>query len=282
MITREEKNKSMVNKIKKEETINLSRKILKIFLSVFLLCALLFAYMYFIGVRGLFTNEYVLQDNIPKSFNGVKVLHFTDLLYGSSIDLDYLDKLENEIKKINPNIVVFTGNIITNDYKPSEEEINKLKEFFKNLPYSIGKYAVRGNVDKTNFDLIMDNTDFTILDNEEINVFNNTKESINIIGINNQEIKQIKQNNDNYTITLINNYDNYSKYNLTSNLILAGNNLGGEIKLGSIPLLGDNIYDKSYYKEGNSTIYISNGIGSIHHMRFMNHPSINVYRLITK
>ena len=282
MITREEKNRSIVNKIKKEETINLSRKILKIFLSVLLLCTLLFAYMYFIGVKGLFTNEYIIKDTIPKSFNGVKILHFTDLLYGSSIDLDYLNKLENEIKKINPNIVIFTGNIITNDYKPNEEEINGLKEFFKNLPYSIGKYAVRGNLDKTNFDLIMDNTDFTILDNEEITVFNNTKESISIIGINNQEIKEIKQNNNNYTITLINNYDNYSKYHLTSNLVLAGNNLGGEIKLGSISLLGSNIYDKEYYKEGNSTIYISNGLGSIHHMRFMNHPSINVYRLITK
>ena len=57
--------------------------------------------------------------------------------------------------------------------------------------------------------------------------------------------------------------------------------LGGEIRLFNTPLLSNNNYMNNYYEEDNSKIYISNGLGSIHHMRFMNHPSINVYRLIS-
>ena len=282
MISREEKNKVIVHKIKKEKTIKISKIILKIFFIILLIVTIFFLYAYFIGVKGLKTREYNINNNtIPKSFHGVKIVHFTDLLYGSTIDNNYLNTLSNELKLLNPNIVVFTGNIIARDYSLKEDDIKNINEFLKKIPYTIGKYAIKGNYDKANFDLIMENTNFTILDNETIKAYNHTNEFINIIGININDKKELKLNNDSYTITLINNYDNYHEYNINSNLILAGNNLGGEIRFGSINL-SKNKYNQSYYKKGNSLIYISNGLGSTHHLRFMNHPSINVYRLIAK
>lgn len=280
MISRQEKNKVYVNEIKKEQAISLSKKILKVFLIIFLLFASLFSYIYFIGVKGLKTNEIrIINQSIPDSFNGIKILHFTDLLYGSNIKEEELTTLLKEIKLINPDIVFFTGNILMKNYDIKENELKIINNFFKDIPYHIGKYAVRGNLDKSSFDLIMDKTDFIILDNENIDVYHNDTTPINITGININNHDNIASSNTNFTITLINNYDEYKKKNITSNLVFAGHNLGGEIRFFGIPLLGDSKYLDSHYKEGNEDIYISSGLGSIHHMRFLNKPSINVYRL---
>lgn len=281
MITREEKNKDLDDEIKKEHTINVSKKIMKIIFTLFLIFSFLFLYMYFVEVKLLKTNEYIIKDNIPHSFNGIKILHFSDLLYGKTINKKELDKLQKEIKLINPDIVFYTGNLINSD-NLLESDYHEINNFMKNIPYKIGKYAVRGDKDNNNFDLIFDDTNFNILDNELIKIYNNDLEEINIIGINSDSENEIKKDNSSYTITIINNYDNYNKYNLSSNLVFAGNNLGGEIKLFAVPLLGNNTYMNSYYEENGSKIYISNGLGSIHHMRFMNRPSINVYRLYMK
>ena len=281
MISRFEKNKKLKNEINYEKTINISKKIIKIIFFIIIIFSIFFIYTYFLGVKGIKTNEIVIKDNIPNSFNGIKILHFSDLLYGKTINYDELLTLKKEFNKINPDIVIFTGNLISEDYKPNNEDINNLNLLMKEIPYKLGKYAVKGNLDTSNFDLIMDNTNFIILDNEILNIYNKSMDSINICGLNPHKKENISINNNNYTITLINNYDDYSEYNIKSNLVFAGNNLGGEIRLFNKPIIGNNRYMNDFYQENDTNIYISNGLGTIHHMRFMNHPSINVYRLIS-
>ena len=278
MISRREKNKKYVEEIEKEKRIKVSKILFKILGIIILIFTLFFLYVYFLGPTGLETNEYVIKDSsIPSNFNGVKILHFSDLLYGSTISNDKMEKIIEEINLINPNIVFFTGNIISENYEISEDEITYLNNFFKNIPYTIGKYAVVGDMDSSTFDLVMENTGFVILNNELKEVYSG-KDKINVLGINTKEVKELKTN-DIYTITLINNYDNYEKYNVTSNIVLAGYNLGGEIRLFNRPLIGTSKHLDNYYENGNTIIYISNGLGTRHHMRFMNTPSLNVYRL---
>ena len=282
MITREEKNKEYVDEINKEKAINISKKILHIVGIIFFTVFLIFSYIYFLGVKGLKINEYVVKDNnIPESFHGVKILHFTDILYGSTIFQNDIEKLEEKIKLINPNIVLFTGNIIAPEYKISEDEIKMLNNFFESIPYTIGKYAVKGNYDASTYNLIFENTKFDVLDNDILKIYNNSNELINIVGLFKDDGNLLLDNNQ-YTIALINNYDDYHKFNINANLVCAGHNLGGEIRFFGYPLLGDSKYNNLYYEENNSKVYISNGLGSIHHIRFMNHPSINVYRLYKK
>ena len=282
MLSREEKNKKYVDEINKEKTIKITKIILKVLLVLIVIFGVIFFYGHFYEVNRFNTHEYLINDtNIPSEFNGVKVLHFTDILYGSSINQNKLLRLTEEIKLINPDIVIFTGNIISKDYQISENEIKTISDFFNNIPYTIGKYAVLGDTDTQNFDLILENTNFTILNNELITIYNGMNK-INLIGINYNVEKEIKQNTEGYTITIINNYDEYNKYQVKSDLILAGHNLGGEIKLFNLPLLGHDKHLNSYYEENGSKIYISNGLGTIHNIRLMNKPSMNVYRLYSK
>lgn len=279
MLSREEKNKEIVDEIKHEKAIKITKIVLKIVGVFLLIMTILFLYAYFIGIKGLQVKEYLIKDtNIPSSYNGIKILHISDILYGKTITEKELNKINDEIDLINPNIIVFTGNIVSKDYSLTEDDIKKIQEFFKRMPYTIGKYAVSGDTDSNNFNLILDNTDFEIINNKNLEIYNG-KEKINLIGINYQNDDDIKQDSDGYTITLINNFDNYDKYQISSNIVLAGHNLGGEIRLFNLPLLGLDKHLKDYYQEGNTKIYISSGIGSKHHMRFMNKPSMNVYRL---
>ena len=278
MISREEKNKKYVDEIKREKTIKISKTIFKILAIIILISTCFSLYVYFIGPKGLKTKEYVIKDSsIPNTFNGIKILHFSDLLYGSTINKNNLDKITKEIKLINPDIVFFTGNIISGNYSVKENEIKELSNFFKNIPYNIGKYAIMGDVDNTNFNLIMENTNFVVIDNDTLEVYND-KDKIHVIGINIKDKKDIK-NIDGYNITLINNYDKYQDYNISSNIVLAGHNLGGEIRLFNLPILGNDKYLNTYYEEKDTNIYISSGLGTKNHVRFMNKPSLNVYRL---
>ena len=281
MITREQRNKKLNNEINYEKTIKISKKILKIIFIFIFFFSILFLYAYFVGTKGIRTHEYIIKDDIPRSFNAVKILHFSDILYGKTINNNDLNFLLEEFKLINPDLVFFTGNLINGEYKLEENEIKNINSFMKKIPYKLGKYAVKGNLDTNNFDLIMENTDFNILDNNVVNIYNNSQEELSICGININKKENININN-NYTITIINNYDKYKDYNIKSSLVFAGNNLGGEIRFFNKPILGNNQYINNYYEENGSKIYISNGLGSIHHLRFMNHPSINVYRLYSK
>ena len=278
MTSREEKNKKYVDEIKKEKALKATKIVIIILLIIVIIFGLLFFYARYYETNRLITHEYLINDiSIPDDFNGTKIVHFTDLLYGS-ITKSKLINIEKELNLINPDIVIFTGNIVSKDYSITEDEIELLNNFFKNIPYTIGKYAVSGDNDNQNYHLIMENTNFIVIDNELLNIYNN-KSKINLIGINYNDTKEIKQNNNDYTITIINNYDDYNKFNIQSNLVFAGHNLGGEIRLFNIPLLGSDKHLNPYYEENNSKVYISNGIGSIHKLRFGNKPSINVYRL---
>ena len=189
MTSREEKNKKYVEEINKEKTIKVTKIVLKSLAIIILVFTLIFLYAHFYEPMRFQTSEYLIKDsNIPDDFNGIKILHFTDLLYGSSIDQNYLNKISEEIKLINPNIVFFTGNIISKEYEITEDEIKKVNNFFNSIPYTIGKYAVSGDTDNHSFNLIMENTDFIHINNEVLSVYNGTNK-INLIGINYNEEK---------------------------------------------------------------------------------------------
>lgn len=283
MQTRQEKNKKIVSDIKKEKNIKRSKKMLVFLLIISIILILVYLYMYFIGTSFIQTHEYVIKNNnIPSSFHGTKIVHLSDLLYGTTIDKNDLDYLKKEISKINPDIIVFTGDLVYDKYQLTNNDLDILKDFFNNLDYRIGKFAVKGDMDSTTFDLVMEESKFQVLDNNYEIIYNNDNTPIIISGINinNSNLFNINNSNNNYLISLIHNYDHYNNYNINANLVLAGHNLGGEIRLPFLgAMLGENKYVDNYYEENSNIVHISNGLGSYHKIRLFNHPSINVYRL---
>ena len=132
----------------------------KILTIIFILLIILFItliYSRFIGTTILETNEIVITDTINDSYNGLKIVHFSDLHYKKVITEDKVKEIIKEINKIKPDLVIFTGDLINKDYKlqnkdriivivkedskPDKKWVNivattmakrKIREFFKN------------------------------------------------------------------------------------------------------------------------------------------------------
>lgn len=277
MKSRLEKNKKKINEIDKEKRQKKAKIIIKITSIILVSIFSLLCFSMFIGAKYLVVKEVkITNDKLPNSFHGIKIVQFSDLLYPSFNEKD-LDNLKNKINELKPDIIVFTGNIKRIDYELTKNDISILSKFFNSLESSMNKYAVYGTNDK-NFLDILENS-FTILDNKESIIYNKEIENIKIIGFNSNNVDTSKiSDGSNYNICLINNPDNINKIKDVCDLTLAGNTLGGEIKIPFYKgILTNNKYYKDYYKEYN--MYISNGIGNNYKVRLFNQPSISLYRL---
>ena len=277
MKSRLEKNKKKINEIDKEKRQKKAKIIIKITSIILVSIFSILCFSMFIGAKYLVVKEVkITNDKLPNSFHGLKIVQFSDLLYPSFNEKD-LDNLKNKINELKPDIIVFTGNIKRIDYELTKNDISILSKFFNSLESSMNKYAVYGTNDK-NFLDILENS-FIILDNKESIIYNKEIENIKIIGFNSNNVDTSKiSDGSNYNICLINNPDNINKIKAVCDLTLAGNTLGGEIKIPFYKgLLTNNKYYKEYYKEYN--MYISNGIGNNYKVRLFNQPSISLYRL---
>lgn len=268
---------------------------LKIILILLIITILTTLYARYIGTMGLITKEYTIKDNeIPHSFDGLKIVHFSDLHYKRAINEEKAVKIIEEINLINPDIVVFTGDLIDKDIIPNEADYEFLIKSLDKIKAKYGKYSVLGNHDyneKEEILKVFQKSGFKYLENEYDIIYKNN-EKLLIGGLGNVTygedfIDEIISNEEiNYQITLVHEpdvSDEIIKYTNT-NLILAGHSHNGQVRLpiiGAIikPSYAEKYYDE-HYKIDNTNLYISSGIGvSTLNYRLFNHPSINFYRI---
>lgn len=278
-------------------------KIIIVIVSLFILTIL---YARFISTKGLNVNEFKIVNNkIINEYHGLKIVHITDLHYGTTIFEKELDHIVNEVNNINPDVVVFTGDLFD-----SEETYDKdiLINYLSKIESKIGKYAVSGNHDIKLEDYyeVITNSGFINLDDTYELIYNNSNEPIIISGIstNYEDSSNIgikTEKFDNYISTLTE-YDIKPIYSIllmhepdfvdnikldNYDLVLAGHSHYGQVRLPLIGKLytphGSKKYYEKHYKINNTDLYISGGIGtSWLKLRFFNKPSINFYRITKK
>ncbi len=276
-----------------------SHKFLNFIIFIFIFIVGIVLYSKYVGTKGLIVKEYRVESNILTSnFNGIKIVHFSDLLYKSTIDKDDVKSLIDKINLLKPDIVVFTGNLVSNNVKVTELDIEFLKSELSKIKASIGLYAVYGEYDYNldNYEDIMTSSNFKVLNNSYEELFYKTDESIYIVGFpssikENADLNELFEFYDDlnrkYTIVLLSEgasikYLDESTYEV--DMILGGYSLNGSIV---IPFYGGLFKDKNtykysepYYQKGITNIYISSGLGTKKYgYRLFNHPSINLYRL---
>lgn len=267
----------------------------KIIFSVILAIILLLLYMRFIGTSSLSVREYKVKNSNLSSFYGLKIVHFTDLHYGMSVNDKKLTFLVETINKTKPDIVIFTGDLVDRHTKVTDEISKILIKNLSNIESTYGKYYVRGNHDKVNksYDSIMTNSNFKSLTDYDV-IYSKDNKSLFIGGVNideslnNNTTEALNLNNYDYKIFALHypdKVDDVIKYNF--DLIVAGHSHNGQVRL---PIIGpiitpDNAkkYYEPYYKIDNTKLYISGGIGnSVLNFRLFNKPSFNLYRLVDK
>lgn len=275
-----------------------THKFLNFILFIIVLIASIVLYSRYIGIKGLIVKEYRVESQIlTKNFSGLKIVHFTDLLYKSTVDEKDLEKLINKINVLAPDIIVFTGDLVTN-VKTSEKDKEILIKYLSKLDSKIGKYAIYGDHDYMydDFKIVMEESDFIILNNEYDTIYNETNDPMYIVGLPTSSKEEINleeafkfynEEDRKYIITLIHDgktIDKINEANYEVDLILGGHSLNGSV---IVPFYGplfidDNSgkYFEEKYTKGITNIFISSGIGTDkYNFRFNNRPSFNLYRL---
>lgn len=306
MDSRQEKNKKIREKLEEEEKRSHRKKIvlltIKIFFIILTVLLSLFFYTKYCSTKGIIIKETRIKEKkIPDDMNGIKIIQFSDLYYGTTIFQDEVKTLVKIINERKPDIVVFTGNLIAKDYHIKTKETESIIQELQKIDTSIGKFAISGKYDYDEFKTIMNQSDFTILDNEYDLIYHENNTPILLVGMSSliQEKRNVEKayqyfNEENhnaniYTISIMSETDGLddllAKY--PTDLVLAGNSLNGQIRIpglgGVIKQTGSNKYKDAYYQINQTKLYISSGIGSPSPgFRIFSRPSINFFRITNK
>lgn len=303
MLTRSERNEEKQKEIIKEENREIRKKIViscfKIIIIIILLSITFYLYTTYISSKIIdVKEERIINEKLPTNFNGLKIIQISDIHYGSTIFIKDIKKLVELVNERTPDLVVFTGDLINKDYKLNSKEQEKLITELKKIKTTIGKYAIMGEEDSSEFNTIMNQSNFTILNNSYDLIYKDNNTPILLIGLNNSKknedidsayeyFNQPTHNSNIYTITLLHKPDTVNeileKYP-TTDLFLAGHSHNGQINIpyigGLIKKEGSQQYINEFYQINESKLYISSGIGTNGNgFRLFCRPSINFFRL---
>ena len=273
------------------------KKVLKFVVIIGLFIGGVLLYAKYVGTMGIIAKEYTLyNENLPLSFDGLKIVHFSDVHYNRAITKKKIMDIVNEINLINPDIVVFTGDLVDKDMNLNKSDYEFLTESLSNMQAKYGKYAVLGNHDylvKDEVLKIFNDSEFEYLENAYEIITSSGGDEILVSGIGNatynlddvdktfDEVKDagyklVLMHEPDVSDDIINSYD--------VDLILGGHSHNGQIRLPLIGALytpeGAKKYYDEYYRVNGIDIFVSSGIGvSNIDMRLFNKPSIHFYRI---
>lgn len=233
---------------------------------------------------------------IPKSFNDLKIIQFSDTHLGFQYSLNQLDKLVGKINSLQPDVVLFTGDLMDNPNR--YKEFNNISPILKKLKAPQGKFCIYGNHDhggygSTLYRNIMRSSDFTLLLNEARPIKHKDGSQIYFIGIDDAtlgmpDLYQAMKNTPNNVFKILLSHapdlaDAASNYDI--HWQLSGHSHGGQVK---IPFIGPlytppfaRKYTEGYYliKE-KLNLYVNRGLGTTRlPFRLMATPELTIFTL---
>lgn len=254
------------------------------------------------------TEYTITSSKIPDAFNGYKILQLSDLhnaSYGKNNS-----KLLKKIEKINPDIIVMTGDMVNTNSKNYNNFYSLAKEISSKYPsyYILGNHELRLSAEKrldilyklNSFGVnVLNNSSASLLkDNEIINIYGLTQPITTYKNVlkNNvetdfslEDIQSIFQNIDNNSFNILLShspfdFEIFSKWG--ADLVLSGHIHGGIIRL---PLIGGLLspernffpkYDAGEFSYSSSKMVVSRGLGNgTINLRIFNNPEICVIKL---
>ena len=278
-----------------KETPKKPRILLKIVIGIVILIGIFFLYAFKVEPKLLKVTEYTLvNEKLPESFNGLKIVQFSDIHFGVSTGEKEMNQVIDKINYLKPDILVFTGDLFDDSINLTTSDMEYLTSALSKLNANIVKLAVKGDedyLDENSFTDIFTKANFKILESENLPIYYESDIPIYISGIssitkNKYDLTKAfkKENTNNLQIFLVHEPVIFDDVQNETDFVLSGHSLGGLIRLPFINGVykesntGD--YQKGIYKQKNSTLIVNGGIGTQKiSARFNNIPEINLYRL---
>ncbi len=265
----------------------------KILIILIIFSILLYIWMHYIETKIITVKDFILtNEKIPESFNGFTIVHFSDIHFGRTTNEKEVNKVVEKINEIKPDIVLFSGDLFDPYINLSDNNIEFLKNAFENIHANLKKYAVYGDYDfinKEKYEEILKYANFEILNGENKAIYYNGNEPIYLSGI-----SSITKNTPDYSKAFSKEKDGLQLFlshepgviidiKNNTDFIFSGHTLGGLIHIpfiGGIKKQQNSLhYERGKYLEGNTTIFVNNGIGTEDFsLRLFNLPTIYCYR----
>ncbi|MFC2950267.1 metallophosphoesterase [Virgibacillus sediminis] len=240
--------------------------------------------------------ENISLANIPSAFEHFRIIQFTDTHIGFHYDLRQFQTLVKEINNLNPDLIVFTGDLVDEPNRYSWEE--GLTDALSMLKAPFGKFWVYGNHDHGGYGTeklaeVMESAGFTLLQNSHTVIEKDTDRFI-LAGIDDAilgrpDIRESlsRVNPDLLTIMLAHEPDVADAVaEFPVDIQLSGHSHGGQVQLPFIghlytPSLAEKYVEGKYNFHSNRlSLYVSRGIGTTRlPYRFLCKPEIQVYTL---
>lgn len=303
IMTREELNQDKQQEIFDEQKHEKRKKITIFVFKIvfFVIIGVLIFYLYttFVSSKVLSVKEYrVVNNRVPNNFNGLKIVHFSDLHYGTTVFIDDLKHIVDEMNKRNPDLVLFTGDLIDKNYDLSIDEQEEIIKQLKRIKAALGKYAIPGEEDKDEFITLMNQGEFDVLANSYDLIYKDDDTPILLIGLDSlladkSDVKsgfsyfnEATHNSNIFSITLAHEPDVVDEIlnSYSTDLFLAGHSHNGNIRIpfvgGIYKVDGAKNYHQEFYSLDKTNVYISSGIGTNGPgFRLFCRPSINFFRI---
>ncbi|HLR68071.1 metallophosphoesterase [Virgibacillus alimentarius] len=238
----------------------------------------------------------ITSSNLSKSFNDFKIVQFSDTHIGFHYTLEQFNELVEKINKLNPNLIVFTGDLV--DEPNNFHNKGELTEALKKLTCTHGKYWIYGNHDHGGYGTnkmkkIMDQADFHLLKNEHARIEESNDQfilgGIDDVMLGSPNLKQTlrKANPDLFTVILAHEPDYAdTTRKFPVDIQLSGHSHGGQVRFPFLGHLYTPLYAEKYvqgeYQFTNErlTLYVNRGIGTTRlPYRFLCKPEIHEYTL---
>lgn len=271
------------------------------FILIFIVLLIIGTFLWarFVSTKGLKVKEYpVYNPNVSENFEGLKIVHFSDVLYGRTVNKKDIKNIVKKINELNPDIVVFTGNLIDKDTVVNKSLKKYLTDNLSQIEARLYKFAIYGSYDGkiSDYEIMMKNAGFTFLDNSSQLVYYNGNIPIFVAGINvknpdyENALAYLKEEHDEsfFKIILAHEPDAYNDFkSYKPDLVLSGHSLNGQVRIPFVGAIKNKKGSQKYYDEQytfkDTQMYISGGIGTTEYsFRWFNKPSINLYRLYKK
>lgn len=271
----------------------------------------LLAYGFFVGRWKVQATEWTYEnDNIPASFDGMKIVHISDLHLSTFEDNPRkLEELVRRINATNPDIICFTGDLVSLRLEELTSHINTLRQ----LKAKYGVCSVLGNhdfflyssqyhTDKEKVaavdslaEIQRKQLGWHLLRNESFKITQGT-DTLTIVGVDNSncsnqgfktihrgDLTKAMQGTSGFRILLSHDPSHWSAEVIPHTdipLTLSGHTHGAQIRLfGWTPASW--VFDETQgrYDHGVQTLYVNIGLGCTAPVRFGANPEITVLTL---
>ncbi len=234
--------------------------------------------------------------NLPERLIGKTLMQISDIHVGNRFDWQYIIDSFEKAQKLNPDIVVYTGDFVSYENDEQLEQLTTVMK--KSVKGSIGTVGVLGNHDygKDWSEKDVSKAIVKILKEADVEILRNKQKNIgglNIIGIDDYwgpnfkpEKALSKMINKEANLVLCHNpdvcdLDIWKDYN---SWILAGHTHGGQVKPPFLnppilPVKNKRYSSGKFELSNNRTLYINKALGHLWQVRLNVRPEITLFEL---